>query len=99
VFPPRGTSPPLPGLIVPDDFELPPGYVRHYQMTDDGRQLEPILMYHPDHQPVDWRGEPIPGTPDRVVPQEEAPTGLPIVILEVPESQLPGDLEATGSTR
>jgi hypothetical protein len=99
VFPPRGTSPPLPGLIVPDDFELPPGYVRHYQMTDDGRQLEPILMYHPNRQPVDERGEPLPQTPDRVVPQERAPVGLPIVMLEVPETELPEDFDAKSFAR
>jgi hypothetical protein len=99
VFPPRGTSPPMPGLVVPDDFELPPGYVRHYQTTDDGRQLEPILMYHPNRQPVDERGEPLPQTPDRVVPQERAPVGLPIEMLEVPETELPEDFDAKSFAR
>ena len=41
---------------MPDDFELPEGYVRHYQTTDDGEQLPAILMFHPDYQFVDENG-------------------------------------------
>jgi hypothetical protein len=36
LFPPPGTKPIKQGVLVPEDFELPPGYVRHYQATDDG---------------------------------------------------------------
>jgi len=98
VFPPLGTAPLLTGIIVPDDFELPSGYVRHYQMTDDGRQLEPILMYHPDHPPLDWRGEPVSVPPDRVVTPDAVPKGLPINILEVPEPMEPSyDLQGLSS--
>jgi hypothetical protein len=89
LFPPKGTRPPLTGIIVPDDFELPPGYVRHHQTTDDGQQLPPILMYHPRRPPLDANGEPIPVTPDRVVPPEMAPPGLPVVMLELPEPEPP----------
>lgn len=91
VFPPLGTKPLQSGIIVPDDFELPPGYIRHYQMTDDGRQLAPILMYNPDHPPLDYRGEPIQVPPDRVVPPDMAPRGLAINILEVPKTELHSD--------
>lgn len=35
-FPPPGTDPPKTGVIVPDDYELPVGYERYYQYSDDG---------------------------------------------------------------
>ena len=80
------------GIIVPDDVELPPGYVRHYQSTFEGRLLSPILMFHPDYQPVDERGAPIPLPEDRVVPPDMAPAGIPVQMLDVPEdgSPMPG---------
>jgi hypothetical protein len=78
-----GTDPPKPGLIVPEGFELPEGYVRHYQTTDDGERLPAILMVHPDYELRDAQGRPVP-TEDGVVPPELAPPGLPIEILEVP---------------
>jgi hypothetical protein len=84
-FPPPGTKPIKRGILVPDDFELPPGFVRHYQATDDGEQVPAILMFHPDYQPVDERGVPIPLPANRVVPPEMAPAGLPIQMLEVPD--------------
>lgn len=86
VFPPPGTKPIKRGIIVPEDFELPAGFVRHYQATDDGRLLPAILMFHPDYHPVDEHGAPVPLPDDRVVPPEMAPPGLPIETLEVPES-------------
>jgi hypothetical protein len=89
VFPPPGTDPPKAGIVVPDDYELPPGYVRHYQTTDDGQQLPPILMFHPDFQPVDDRGRPLRLPADRVVPPEMAPPGLPHDVLEVPPTHVP----------
>jgi len=82
VFPLPGTKPVKRGIVVPEDFALPEGYVRHYQMTDDGRQLPPILMFHPDYQFVDERGAPVPLPEDRVVPPDMAPAGLPIRMLE-----------------
>ena len=82
VFPLPGTKPVKRGIVVPEDFALPEGYVRHYQMTDDGRQLPPILMFHPDYQFVDERGAPVPLPEDRVVPPDMAPSGLPIRMLE-----------------
>ncbi len=85
VFPPQGTKPILRGIIVPDDAELPPGYVRHYQATYDGRQLPPILMFHPDYHPLDSNGEPIPLPDDRVVPPDMAPPGMAIQMLDIPE--------------
>jgi hypothetical protein len=83
-FNPPGTSPPLHGLAVPPDFVLPPGYVRHHQVTDDGVPLEPILMFAPDLVMLDAAGQPIPLPDDRVVPPELAPPGLPIRTIEVP---------------
>ncbi|GIW45132.1 MAG: hypothetical protein KatS3mg077_2414 [Candidatus Binatia bacterium] len=89
LFPPPGTNPPKSGIIVPEDFELPPGYVRHYQVTDDGKPLPPILMFHPDAELYDAEGKPIPLPDDLVVPPELAPPGLPVEILQVPENQVP----------
>ncbi len=85
VFPPPGTDPPKSGIVVPEGVELPPGYVRHYQSTDDGEQLEAILMFHPDYEFVDAAGRPITLPADRVVPPELAPAGIPIRMLVVPE--------------
>jgi hypothetical protein len=89
LFPPPGTNPPKSGIIVPEDFELPPGYVRHYQVTDDGKPLPPILMFHPDAELYDAEGRRIPLPEDLVVPPALAPPGLPVEILQVPENQLP----------
>lgn len=83
-FQPPGTSPPLVGLAVPEDFPLPEGYVRHYQATDDGQRIEPILMFSPDFQFFDAAGNPVPIPADRVVPPEMAPPGLPIRRIEIP---------------
>ena len=85
LFPARGTKPIKAGIVVPDEFPLPPGYVRHYQTTDKGQMLAPILMFHPDYKPVDADGSPVPVPGDRVVTAEMAPAGLPIEILDVPE--------------
>jgi hypothetical protein len=79
-----GTEPPRPGIVVPDGFDLPPGYVRHFQVTDDGEQLPPILLFHPDYEFVDAEGQPVPVAAHRIVPPELAPPGLPIRMLEVP---------------
>lgn len=76
VFPLPGTKPIKRGLVVPDDFPLPEGYVRHYQTTDDGEQLPAILMFHPDYDFVNDKGDPIKVPADRVVPAELAPPGL-----------------------
>ena len=59
LFPPLGTDPPKIGIVVPEDFELPEGYVRHYQATDDGEPLPAILMFHPDFEFFDENGQPI----------------------------------------
>ena len=83
-FNPPGTKPPLVGLAVPEGFALPPGYVRHYQATDDGQRIEPILMFAPDYQPTTADGRPVPLPKDRVVPPELAPPGLPIRRIVVP---------------
>lgn len=83
-FQPPGTRPPLIGLAVPPDFELPPGYVRHHQATDDGQRIEAILMFSPDVQWVDAQGRPLVLPADRVVPPELAPPGLPLRRIVVP---------------
>ena len=89
-FNPPGTSPPLVGLAVPEDFPLPEGYVRHYQATDDGQRIEPILMFSPEYQFFDAAGRPIRIPDDRVVPRELAPPGLPIRLIEIPPPQASG---------
>jgi hypothetical protein len=89
-FSPPGTRPPLVGIAVPEDFALPEGYVRHYQATDDGQRIEPILMYSPDHQFVDAANRPIAIPHDRVVPPELAPPGLPIRRIVIPAPIEPG---------
>jgi len=83
-FPPPGTRPPKVGLAVPEDFELPPGYVRHHQATDDGQRIEAILMFAPDFQLYDAAHNPIAMPKDRVVPPELAPPGLPIRRIVIP---------------
>ena len=83
-FNPPGTRPPLVGLAVPEDFALPPGYVRHYQATDDGQRIEPILMFAPDWQARTPDGTPVAMPANRVVPPELAPPGLPIRRIVVP---------------
>ncbi len=85
LFPQPGTKPILRGVVVPDNFEVPEGYVRHYQTTDRGHQLPAILMFHPDYQLVDAQGQPIPMPKDRVVPPELVPSGMPAQMLDIPD--------------
>lgn len=85
LFPPPGTDPVKVGIVVPEDFELPEGFLRHYQATDDGQELPPILLFHPDYEVLGDDGRPIPLPEDRVVPPELAPPGLPIELLVLPE--------------
>ena len=98
VFPPPGTKPIKRGILVPEDFDLPPGYVRHYQATDDGQRVPAILMFHPDYHPVDEHGAPIALPEDRVVPPDMAPPGMPVEMLQVPENQgqVPAPAENSG---
>jgi hypothetical protein len=77
-FNPPGTMPLLSGLAVPTDFPLPPGYVRHHQVTDAGVPIEPILMFAPDTLLLDGSGQPLALPADRVVPPHLAPPGLPL---------------------
>ena len=84
-FNPPGTIPVLRGIAVPADFVVPPGYVRHHQVTDQGEDIEPILMFAPDVQFFDEDGRPIAIPEDRVVPPELAPPGLPIRPIDVPD--------------
>jgi hypothetical protein len=87
LFPPPGTKPIKRGIVVPEGFDLPPGYVRHYQATDDGELLPPILMFHPDYEFVDEHGAHLQIPEDRVVPPELAPPGMPIEMLQLPEDE------------
>ena len=89
-FSPPGTSPPLIGLAVPDDYVLPEGYVRHFQATDDGQRIEAILMYSPDFEFFDSAGKRIAIPENRVVPAELAPPGLAIRMIEIPPPLEPG---------
>ncbi|CAN7355675.1 hypothetical protein LJR289_002007 [Pseudoduganella sp. LjRoot289] len=91
-FSPPGTSPPLVGLAVPEDFELPKGYVRHHQATDDGQPIEAILMFAPDFQLYDAAKQPVEMPKDRVVPPELAPPGLPIRRIVIPAPTEPAGL-------
>ena len=90
-FNPPGTSPPLIGLAVPEDFPLPEGYVRHYQATDDGQRIEPILMFSPDFDFRDASGRAIPLPDNLVVPPHLAPPGLPLRPIEIPPPSDPHD--------
>jgi hypothetical protein len=83
-FNPPGTSPPLIGLAVPEGYELPQGYVRHHQVTDEGVPIEPILMFSPDFVLRDARGRPIAMPTDRVVPPALAPPGMPQRQIRIP---------------
>jgi len=83
-FSPPGTRPPLIGLAVPEDFALPPGYVRHHQATDDGQRIEAILMFAPGFQLLDAQQRPMEMPKDRVVPPELAPPGMPIRRIVIP---------------
>lgn len=89
-FNPPGTKPPMIGLAVPDDFALPPGYVRHHQTTDDGQDIEPILMYAPEHPRFAGGAR----TRDRIVPPEQAPPGLPLRKIVIPA---PAEPDKAGS--
>lgn len=89
-FNPPGTSPPMIGLAVPEDYVLPEGYVRHYQATDDGQRIEPILMYSPDFEFFDSNGVAIVIPENRVVPDNRAPPGLVIRPITIPEPLEPG---------
>lgn len=82
-----GIKPIRKGIVVPESFPLPPGYMRHYQSMDDGRELPAILMFHPDYKPVDASGQSVPLPESRIVPPELAPPGLPIQMLQVPEGE------------
>jgi hypothetical protein len=84
LFPAPGTDPLKKGILVPEDFELPPGYVRHYQATDDGERVPAILMFSPDKPPLDANGQPIKVPEDGIVPPELAPPGMPIQMLKDP---------------
>ncbi len=77
-FNPPGTMPFLSGLAVPPDFDLPPGYVRHHQVTDEGEAIEPILMFAPDAILRDASGRIVALPADRIVPPSLAPPGLPL---------------------
>jgi hypothetical protein len=91
LFPPLGTDPPKTGIVVPEDFELPEGYVRHYQATDDGASLPAILMFHPDYEWRNENGDVMPLPPDLIVPPELAPPGMPTVPLAIPPPASPAD--------
>ena len=89
-FNPPGTSPPMIGLAVPEDYALPEGYVRHFQATDDGQRIEPILMYSPDFNFFDSAGRQIVIPENRVVPDNMAPPGLVIRPIKIPDPLEPG---------
>ena len=90
-FSPPGTRPPNPGILVPDDYELPEGFMRHYQSTDDGGQLAAVLTLSPDYELYDEDGNPIALPQDRIVPPELAPPDLPIRILDLPSAPGPAE--------
>jgi hypothetical protein len=87
LFPPMGSKPIKIGIVVPEEFEVPEGYVKHYQATEDGELLPAILLFHPDYEWVDETGAAIEMPADRVVPPSLAPPGLPIRLLEPPQAE------------
>ncbi len=87
VYPPKGTNPVKTGIVVPEDFPLPEGYVRYHQVTDDGRRLDPILMFSPDYEFVGPDGKPAAIPDNRIVPPEMAPPGLTVRMLDVPADE------------
>jgi len=91
-FPPPGTDPPKAGVVVPDDYELPEGYERYYQYTDDGRPLDPILRFSPEYEILDTQGNPILIPDDRIVPPELVPEDLPVELLDPESPREPGGL-------
>jgi hypothetical protein len=80
------------GVVVPDDYVLPPGYVRHYQMNDDGTPLPPILMYHPDFRALVDAGADAFIPSDLIVPGDQLPAGIKPLMLEVPKVIFDGGL-------
>jgi hypothetical protein len=92
-FPPPGSRPPRSGVIVPPDYELPEGFARHYQTTDDGRRLDPVLIVAPGYEIFDDEGEPVDLMDDRIVPPEYAPLDLPLQLLEVSDERAAGEDE------
>jgi hypothetical protein len=80
-FNPPGTDPVRSGIIVPDDYELPPGYARRHQTLDDGTDVPPILAFSPGYEFLDENGKVIPLPDDLIVPPEMAPPDLPVRIL------------------
>lgn len=108
-FNPPGTRPPLVGIAVSADVELPTGYVRHHQFTDDGQPIEPILMFAPDHPLVAAARQAAEAQAqaagvqaaalqpqDLVVPVALVPAGLPIRQIVVPP---PADAGTPGKSR
>lgn len=89
LFPPPGTDPLKPGILVPEDYPLPEGYVRHYQATDTGQRVPAILMFHPDYDFFDAKGNRIEIPEDRIVPRELAPPGMPVEMLTPPADSVP----------
>ncbi len=87
VFPAPGTKPIKLGLVVPEGFPLPPGYVRHYQTTDEGKMLPAILMFHPDHAAGRRLGQADRGDRGSDRSPELAPQGMPIEQLTLPDEE------------
>ena len=59
--------------------------MRHYQVTDDGQALPPILMFHPDYDWVDADGQADRGAGgSRRAARARAAEGMPIEMLEPP---------------
>ena len=83
-FPLPGSKPLRQGIVVPEDYELPEGFARHYQVTDDGAGLDPILIVAPGYEIVDENGDVVELVDDWVVPPEHAPSDLPLELLVRP---------------
>jgi hypothetical protein len=83
-FPPPGTNPPRSGVVVPEEYDLPEGFARHHQTTDDGKRLAPVLVLAPEYDLIDEAGERVDLGGDRIVPPEFAPPDLPVEMLEIP---------------
>lgn len=80
------------GFVVPESYELPQGYMRHHQVSEEGTLLSPVLAYHPDFEPTDADGKAIGVPEDRIVPEEALPPGMPKDRLTAPGSDDEGGL-------
>ena len=60
------------------------------RVAPQGQRIEAVLMFSPDHPPLDAAGRPLAVPADRVVTPALAPAGFPIRFVVIPRPQEPG---------